>query len=42
MVKNNKNFKYLDTVTAFFVAVLLISNVASSKITQIGPLSLDG
>lgn len=37
-----KNFKYLDVITAFFVAVLLISNVASSKITQIGFLSLDG
>lgn len=37
-----KSFKYLDVITAFFVAVLLISNVASSKITQIGPLSLDG
>lgn len=37
-----KSFKYLDIVTAFFVAVLLISNIASSKITQIGPLSLDG
>lgn len=37
-----KSFKYLDVVTVFFVAVLLISNVASSKITQIGPLSLDG
>lgn len=35
-------FKYLDVVTVFFVVVLLISNVASSKITQIGPLSLDG
>ncbi len=29
-------------VTAFFVAVLIISNIASSKITQIGPMSLDG
>jgi len=37
-----KPFKYLDIITAFFVAVLLISNVASSKITQIGSLSLDG
>lgn len=37
-----KAFKYLDIITAFFVAVLLISNVASSKITQVGSLSLDG
>lgn len=43
MDKNRtKHFKYLDIVTGLFVAVLLISNVASSKITQIGPLSLDG
>lgn len=42
MAKSNKNFRYLDVVTAFFVAVLLISNVASSKITQVGPLALDG
>lgn len=38
----NKSFKYLDIITAFFVAVLIISNIASSKITQIGPFSLDG
>ncbi len=38
----NRNFRFLDIITAFFVAVLLISNVASSKIVQVGPLSLDG
>lgn len=37
-----KSFQYLDVITALFVAVLIISNIASSKITQIGPLSLDG
>lgn len=43
MDKNSlKQFKYLDVITAFFVAVLIISNVASSKITQIGSLTLDG
>ena len=35
------NFKYLDIITAFFVAVLLISNVASTKLTTIGGLTLD-
>lgn len=40
--KPTKSFKYIDTITAFFVAVLIISNIASSKIAQIGPLSLDG
>jgi uncharacterized integral membrane protein (TIGR00697 family) len=37
-----KAFKHLDTITAFFVAVLLISNVASSKIVAFGPLTFDG
>ncbi len=35
-------FKYLDVVTVFFVAFLLISNVVASKILVLGPLSLDG
>lgn len=35
------NYKYLDIITALFVAVLLISNVASSKITTFGPFTLD-
>ncbi len=37
-----KGYKHLDTITAFFVAVLIISNIASSKIFQIGFLSIDG
>lgn len=36
------NFKHLDTITALFVAVLIISNVASSKIVNFGPFSFDG
>jgi uncharacterized integral membrane protein (TIGR00697 family) len=35
------HFHYLDIITAFFVAVLLISNVASTKITSFGFLTLD-
>lgn len=35
-------FKYLDVITVFFVVFLLISNVVSSKILMLGPLSLDG
>ncbi len=35
-------YRHLDAVTAFFVAVLLISNVASSKILLLGPLTFDG
>ncbi|GAB4139368.1 MAG: queuosine precursor transporter [Cyanobacteria bacterium J069] len=35
-------FKHLDTITALFVAVLLISNIASSKILTLGPFTFDG
>ncbi|MBD3884423.1 queuosine precursor transporter [Phormidium tenue FACHB-886] len=38
----NKNFKHLDTITALFVAVLLISNITSTKIVQVGFLTFDG
>lgn len=34
--------KYLDVVAGLFVAVLLISNVASTKIVALGPFSFDG
>lgn len=37
-----KSFKHLDTITAFFVAVLLISNIADTKIITIGMLSFGG
>ena len=37
----SKIFKHLDTITALFVAVLLISNVASTKIVQFGPFTFD-
>lgn len=33
-----KNFKYFDLVMAAFVAVLIISNIASNKIVQFGSL----
>jgi len=35
-------FKYFDIILGLFVAVLLISNVASSKIVQFGPFTFDG
>lgn len=35
-------FKYLDVITVFFVAFLLISNVVASKILLLGPLAIDG
>jgi len=37
-----KAYRHLDTVTALFVAVLLISNVASTKILVLGPFTFDG
>lgn len=37
-----KPFRYLNAITAVFVAVLLISNVASSKIVAFGPFTFDG
>jgi len=37
-----KSFKHLDTITALFVAVLLISNVTSTKILNLGVLTFDG
>ena len=37
-----KSLKYLDIITALFVAVLLISNVASTKIVDLGFFTFDG
>jgi len=35
-------FRYFDIILGLFVAVLLISNVASTKILQFGPFTFDG
>jgi len=40
-LNRNGNEKYLPIITGLFVAVLLISNIASVKITQLGWLVLD-
>jgi hypothetical protein len=37
-----KNYKYLDVITVIFVVVLLISNIASTKIAKVGFMALDG
>jgi len=37
-----KNYKYVCLITAMFVTVLLISNIASSKILLFGPFTFDG
>ncbi|MBN1188358.1 MAG: queuosine precursor transporter [Dehalococcoidales bacterium] len=37
-----KEYKYFTLITGFFVAVLIISNIASSKILVLGPFTFDG
>ncbi len=37
-----KEYRYFTLITGLFVAVLLISNVASSKLVALGPLTFDG
>lgn len=39
---NNRQYKYYDLILGLFVAVLLISNVASSKVLDLGPFTFDG
>src|SRR5215469_1138677 len=38
----NKQFRYFEVITGLYVSILLISNVASSKITVFGPFTFDG
>lgn len=40
--KSQKQFRYLDVITGLFVSILIISNIASSKITSFGPFTFDG
>lgn len=37
-----RTYKYLGLITAFFVTILIVSNVASSKILVLGPFTFDG
>jgi uncharacterized integral membrane protein (TIGR00697 family) len=37
-----RGYKYFDLIMALFVAVLLISNIASTKILRLGPFTFDG
>ncbi len=41
-MKRHRTYHWLDVITGAFVAVLLISNVASTKILRLGPFSFDG
>jgi queuosine precursor transporter len=38
----SKSYQHLDSITALFVAVLLISNIASTKIVNFGWFTFDG
>ena len=42
MNTNQRSFKYLDILTGLFVAVLLISNIASTKILVLWKFTFDG
>ncbi|MDD5721325.1 MAG: queuosine precursor transporter [Candidatus Pacebacteria bacterium] len=42
MQTNQKNYKYLGVISVFFVSILLISNVASTKILDFGLFTFDG
>ncbi len=37
-----KTYRYLDLITAFFVVVLIVSNIASTKVVLLGPFTFDG
>jgi len=37
-----RSYKYFDIILGLFVAVLLISNIASTKILKLGPFEFDG
>ena len=37
-----ESFKYLDIITALFVTILIVSNITSSKILDLGPFTFDG
>src|SRR6478672_9047993 len=37
-----KAYRYFDLIMAAFVAVLLISNITSNKIVELGPFTYDG
>jgi uncharacterized integral membrane protein (TIGR00697 family) len=41
-LKKERYYRYIDLVTAAFVAVLIISNIASTKILLFGPFTFDG
>ena len=41
-MKRERSYRYFDLIMVSFVAILMISNIASTKILQLGPLTFDG
>lgn len=41
-MKPERSYRYFDLIMVSFVAILMISNIASTKILQLGPLTFDG
>ena len=39
---SERSYRWVDLITAAFVGVLIISNIASTKILQMGPFTFDG
>jgi uncharacterized integral membrane protein (TIGR00697 family) len=37
-----KTYRYIDLITALFVVVLIVSNIASTKVVLLGPFTFDG
>lgn len=37
-----RSYRYLDLITALFVVVLIVSNIASTKVVLFGPFTFDG
>ena len=42
MKHTNENYRYFSFILAVYVAALLISNIAATKLVALGPLILDG
>mgnify|MGYP000082400739 CR=1 FL=1 len=42
MLNKSTSYKYLDVITGMFVAVLIVSNIASTKIVSVNGILFDG
>ena len=41
-MNEQKNYKFITLISVFFVAVLMISNITSTKLLDFGPFTFDG